>query len=72
LPEHPSIPVAVRQEFAANIVKGILLGFQDGSFQISDEWNKLLPDFKFTQPEEFLTKAWAGIDAGEKSVWTDY
>ncbi|KAH7004302.1 hypothetical protein EDB82DRAFT_486502 [Fusarium venenatum] len=72
LPEHPSIPVAVRKEFAANMVKGILLGFQDGAFQVSDEWNKLLPDFKFTQPDEFLIKAWAGIDAGEKSVWTDY
>ncbi|RGP71324.1 hypothetical protein FSPOR_3445 [Fusarium sporotrichioides] len=72
LPEHPSIPIALRKELAANLVKGLLLGFQDGAFQVSDEWNKLLPDFKFTQPEEFLTKAWAGIDAGEESVFTDY
>ncbi|KAM0234860.1 hypothetical protein ACHAPO_006224 [Fusarium lateritium] len=72
LPEHPSIPVAVRKELAANMVKGILIGFQDGAFQVSDEWNKLLPNFKFTQPNEFLTKAWAGIDVGENSVWTDY
>ncbi|GKU07972.1 hypothetical protein FLAG1_10524 [Fusarium langsethiae] len=72
LPEHPSIPVTVRKELAANMVKGVLLGFQDGAFQVSDEWNKLLPDFKFTQPTEFLIKAWASIDAGEESVFTDY
>jgi hypothetical protein len=64
--------VQVREELAANLLKGLLLGFQDGAFQVSDEWNKLLPDYKFTQPEEFLTKAWAGIDGGEKSVFTDY
>ncbi|RGP73559.1 hypothetical protein FLONG3_6296 [Fusarium longipes] len=72
LPEHPTIPVAVRKELAANLLKGILLGFQDGAFQVSDVWNKLVPDYKFTQPEEFLTKAWAGIDAGEKTVCDDY
>ncbi|KAF4969095.1 hypothetical protein FSARC_3618 [Fusarium sarcochroum] len=71
LPEHPSIPVEVREQYAAGMTKGILLGFKDGAFQISDEWNKLLPDFKFTQPEEFLTKAWAELDAGAKSVFTE-
>lgn len=54
------------------MLRCLLLGYKDGAFQVSDEWNKLLPDFKFTQPEEFLTKAWAAIDAGEKSVFTDY
>lgn len=72
MPEHPSIPVAVRKELAPNMLRCLLLGYKDGAFQVSDEWNKLLPDFKFTQPEEFLTKAWAAIDAGEKSVFTDY
>jgi hypothetical protein len=72
MPDHPSIPVEVRKGYAATIIKGILLGFKDGAMQVSDEWNKLLPDFEFTQPEEFLTKAWAAIDAGEKNVFTDY
>ncbi|KAI6754086.1 hypothetical protein HG530_013262 [Fusarium avenaceum] len=71
MPEHPSIPVEVRRGYATTIIKGILLGFKDGAMQISDEWNKLLPDFEFTQPEEFLTKAWAAIDAGQTSVFKD-
>ncbi|KAM0474226.1 hypothetical protein ACHAP7_007913 [Fusarium lateritium] len=72
MPDHPSIPIEVRKSYAATIIRGLLLGFKDGAMQVSDEWNKLLPDFVFTQPEEFLTKAWAAIDAGEKSVFTDY
>ncbi|EKJ79542.1 hypothetical protein FPSE_00227 [Fusarium pseudograminearum CS3096] len=72
VPEHPSIPVAIRKERAPEMLRCLMLGYKDGAFQVSDEWNKLLPDFKFTQPEEFLTEAWARIDAGEKSVFTDY
>ncbi|KAM0288446.1 hypothetical protein ACHAO9_007092 [Fusarium lateritium] len=72
MPDHPSIPIEVRKSYAATIIRGLLLGFKDGAMQVSDEWNKLLPDFVFTQLEEFLTKAWAAIDAGEKSVFTDY
>ncbi|KAM0558096.1 hypothetical protein ACHAPJ_005263 [Fusarium lateritium] len=71
LPEHPSIPVEVREQLAAGMVKGILLAFKDGGFQISDEWNKRLPDFKFTSPEEFLTKAWAELDAGAKRAFAE-
>ncbi|KAJ4258834.1 hypothetical protein NW762_007921 [Fusarium torreyae] len=71
LPEHPAIPVEIREKYAANIIQGILLAFKDGAFQISDEWNKRLPDFKFTSPEEFLTKAWAELDAGAKSAFAE-
>jgi hypothetical protein len=27
---------------------------------VSDEWNRLLPDYRFTGAEEFLEKAWVG------------
>ncbi|KAJ4018341.1 hypothetical protein NW752_005456 [Fusarium irregulare] len=70
--DHPSIPVEVREELAAFYWKGCLLAFGDSAFHVSDEWNKLLPDYKFTQPEEFLTEAWAKIDAGEEEVFQDY
>lgn len=40
------------------MVGSILLGVAAGEFVCSDEWNKLLPDFEFTQAEEYLTKAW--------------
>ncbi|KAK1964071.1 NAD(P)-binding protein [Colletotrichum sublineola] len=57
---------------AAGLLAGILLGISAGNFEISDEWNQIFPDFEFTQPEEFLATAWAAIDAGAKSVHTDY
>jgi hypothetical protein len=38
----------------------ILLGIKDKGFVVSDEWNKLLPDYKFTQVDEFVERAWKG------------
>ncbi|RBR24374.1 uncharacterized protein FIESC28_02864 [Fusarium coffeatum] len=70
--DHPSIPIEVREELAAFYWKGCLLAFGDSAFHVSDEWNTLLPDYKFTQPEEFLTEAWAKIGFGEKEVFQDY
>ncbi|KAF4500338.1 2`-hydroxyisoflavone reductase [Fusarium agapanthi] len=71
LPEHPSIPVEMREKIAVDMIKCFLLGINHGALKVSDEWNKLLPEYEFTQPEEFLTKAWAAIDGGAKSVFTD-
>ncbi|KZL63804.1 putative NmrA-like family protein [Colletotrichum incanum] len=70
--DHPSIPKESIEAAASGFLTGFLLGIVAGNFEISDEWNQLLPDFEFTQPEEFLTTAWAAIDAGAKSVHTDY
>ncbi|KAF4461001.1 hypothetical protein FALBO_12204 [Fusarium albosuccineum] len=68
---HPSIPPETLDAVSGPLPAGFLLGEAAGNFEISDEWNKLLPDYKFTQPEEFLRDAWAKIDAGAKSVHTD-
>ena len=68
---HPSIPPEQVAAFADAIVAGFLLGISAGNLDISDEWNRLLPDYAFTQPEEFLSQAWAAIDAGAKSVHTE-
>ncbi|RSL62015.1 hypothetical protein CEP53_004888 [Fusarium sp. AF-6] len=70
---HPDVPVESREALAGSLLAGILLGgFHAGNFLVSDEWNKLLPDYKFTQPEEFLSEAWKAIEAGAKTVFTDY
>ncbi|KAI8680328.1 NmrA domain-containing protein [Fusarium keratoplasticum] len=70
---HPDVPPESREALAGSLLAGILLGgFHAGNFLVSDEWNKLLPDYKFTQPEEFLTEAWKAIEAGAKTVFTDY
>ncbi|KAK2059595.1 NmrA-like family protein [Colletotrichum caudatum] len=70
--DHPAVPKETLDAAAPKFLTGFMLGFAAGNFVISDEWNRLLPDFEFTQPEEFLTTAWAAIDAGAKSVHTDY
>ncbi|CAD0022035.1 unnamed protein product, partial [Aureobasidium pullulans] len=56
--EHPSIPADQVDQLSKFMVGSILLGVAAGEFVCSDEWNKLLPDFEFTQAEEYLTKAW--------------
>lgn len=70
LPEvdHPAIPEGTHAVVGPQIVAGVLQGLAAGEWESSDAWNRLLPDFKFTQPEEFLTAAWASIDAGAGSV----
>lgn len=61
---HPSIPLEAREAFGRIAMAGLLLGQSAGNFDVSDAWNKLLPDYKFTQPEEFLTEAWTAIEKG--------
>lgn len=39
---------------------GMILGMSVGVMSVSDEWNKLLPDYKFTSAADFLSEAWAG------------
>ncbi|CAG9936343.1 unnamed protein product [Clonostachys rosea f. rosea IK726] len=55
---------AVSDEQASSLLKavsiGILLSSIKGAWDISNEWNELLPDFKFTQAEDFLGTVWEG------------
>lgn len=57
---HSSIPDDQVEEVMAMIVSGLLMGISAGALSVSDEWNRLLPDYKFTQAEEFLAEAWKG------------
>jgi hypothetical protein len=38
----------------------ILLAISENAYCVSDAWNRLLPDYKFTAAEEFLSEAWSG------------
>ncbi|KAF2804552.1 NAD(P)-binding protein [Mytilinidion resinicola] len=58
--DHPSIPVEQVDIFSRIIVAGVLLAISAKGYTCSDEWNQLLPDYKFTNPEEFFTEAWRG------------
>ena len=55
---HPS----VSDEQAANMLKAVLIGTllsgAKGAWAVSDEFNRILPDYKFAQLEDFLAKVW--------------
>ena len=58
--DHPSIPPEQVDVFSRIVVASLLLGISARAYSCSDEWNRLLPDYNFTQPEDFLSKAWHG------------
>lgn len=52
---------AGRLESVLNAVLiGMLLSTAKGAWDVSDEWNRMLPDYKFVRIEEFLAEVWAG------------
>lgn len=55
--EHPAIPVK-QLDLSAAIVSGVTLGMSAGAFYVSDEWNRLLPDYEMTRAEDFLGDVW--------------
>ncbi|KAL4882950.1 hypothetical protein BJY04DRAFT_185473 [Aspergillus karnatakaensis] len=58
--DHPSIPKDQIEVFSRFGTAGMAMGFAKGSFDASDEWNQLLPDYKFTQAQDFLEEVWKG------------
>ncbi|KAK1624400.1 NmrA-like family protein [Colletotrichum phormii] len=55
---------------APSMLSGMLRGIVAGNLECSDEWNRLLPGYEFTQPEDFLATAWSEIEAGAKNTFT--
>jgi nucleoside-diphosphate-sugar epimerase len=57
---HPSLS----KEQAESMMKGVLIGMLSssvkGAWDVSDDFNRLFSDYKFTQIEEFLAKVWKG------------
>jgi hypothetical protein len=51
-----------KEHFSKVILRGVLLSGLCKSWVVSDQWNRLLPDYKFTDAEEFLEKYWTGKD----------
>ncbi|KAL4803234.1 hypothetical protein BDV18DRAFT_145426 [Aspergillus unguis] len=60
--EHPSVPRELVEQFARPATKGICLGFGEGEWAVSDEWNALIGEYEFTKAEEFLKAFWEGRD----------
>ncbi|KAK7423648.1 hypothetical protein QQX98_000838 [Neonectria punicea] len=56
----PSIPKDQVEAFSKTAAIGILVSTGRGVWTVTDEWNQLLPDYKFTQVEELIKKLWCG------------
>ncbi|CAG7555668.1 unnamed protein product [Fusarium equiseti] len=54
----PSVPEDQVEAFSKMVVSGLLIGYHRGVFAVSDEWNKRLPEYKFTKAEELLRRVW--------------
>lgn len=52
---HPSIPEEQRHLFYVPGWTGLLNATAKGAWTVTDEWNKILPDVKFTTVEESAT-----------------
>ena len=55
---HPAFSPEQLEAISTKLMAGILLGISAGALRVSDEWNRLLPDYRFTQADDFLTEAW--------------
>jgi hypothetical protein len=56
--DHSSIPAEQAEALSGKLLSGVLLAISAGAFQVSDEWNRLFPDYQFTGAEEFLSRFW--------------
>lgn len=56
--EHPSIPEDQREAWTTPGWIGILTSAASGAWTVTDEWNKLLPDYKFTTVEDIIKQTW--------------
>lgn len=55
---HPSISEEEFAAMTAKLTSGLVLAFSTGAWKVSDEWNSLLPDYRFTPVAEFLNDVW--------------
>ncbi|PWY79691.1 NAD(P)-binding protein [Aspergillus heteromorphus CBS 117.55] len=56
--QHSTIPEEVRAASAKIFTAKTVASIYQGTWRVSDEWNRLLPDYRFTGVEEFLRKWW--------------
>jgi hypothetical protein len=57
---HPCIPQDQIDATSKHALIALLLSVSKGGWITSGEWNRLLPDCKFTAIEEFLSDVWLG------------
>jgi hypothetical protein len=58
--KHEAVTDEVAPGFFTAVPIGILLSSVKGAWDVSDEFNRLFPDYEFAGVETFLTKVWEG------------
>lgn len=58
--KHPSMSEVEGAAMLKGVLIGMLLTSIDGAWDVSDDWNNLLPGLEFTQLEGFLRSVWGG------------
>lgn len=49
----------MREQVSKGVLVEYVAGLKRGVWTVSDEWNKLLPDFEFTSAESYLKGIWS-------------
>lgn len=57
---HQAVPDDQASALLKAVSIGILLSSSKGAWDVSDDWNRLLPDYEFTRIEDFLAATWEG------------
>ncbi|KAK0710643.1 hypothetical protein B0H67DRAFT_667402, partial [Lasiosphaeris hirsuta] len=60
--KYPAVPKNQAELFSRKFVISALQGSLTNAWEVSDEWNQLIPGFEFTSVEKLLTEVWAGKD----------
>jgi hypothetical protein len=58
--KHHSVSDEKAGEMLLAVLRNILLSGAKDAWDVSDEFNRILPDFKFTQMEDFLAGVFEG------------
>ncbi|KAF5572595.1 hypothetical protein FPCIR_14234 [Fusarium pseudocircinatum] len=56
--EHHALPDEMKEQVSKAFLVESIAGLKRGVWTVSDEWNKLLPDFEFTSAESYLKGIW--------------
>lgn len=55
---HPSVPEEDAARMLVQVLIGGLLSCHEGAWDLSDEWNQLLPEMNFTKIDKFVDGLW--------------
>ncbi|KAK2756650.1 hypothetical protein FQN54_005095 [Arachnomyces sp. PD_36] len=58
--EHPAIPKEHLEPMSRKINIQAMKGVVEGEWAVEEDWNRLLPEFRFSDPVAFLEKWWTG------------